>query len=189
MFSFWLTIKIPLFGSPNFRSGMLKQLPVGCLAFYFVRSFGSLPLILELITQLLIIFKAWCLQSTGEVSFLPATSFTVSLYLYHLLENSLGSSIIYGVFYAINWVHKLSGFENPNLCDNFLVRSIVEASSRAPRNPPLTARSEGATSAANLNVPDRLFKVHGRWKSDSAKDGYVHDKVDSRLYVPLHIGI
>ena len=53
----------------------------------------------------------------------------------------------------------------------------------------LSFRSGGATSAANLNVPDRLFKVHGRWKSDSAKDGYVHDKVDSRLYVPLHIGI
>ena len=50
-------------------------------------------------------------------------------------------------------------------------------------------RSEGAISAADLNVPDRLFKVHGMWKSDSAKDGYVHDKLDSRLYVPLHIGI
>ena len=51
--------------------------------------------------------------------------------------------------------------------------------------------SGGATSAANLNhnVPDRLFKVHGRWKSDSAKDGYVHDTLDSSLYVPLHIGI
>ena len=52
-----------------------------------------------------------------------------------------------------------------------------------------TFRSRGATSAANLNVPDRLFKVHGRWKSDSAKDGYVHDKLDLPLYVPLHIGI
>ena len=50
-------------------------------------------------------------------------------------------------------------------------------------------RSRGATSTANLDVPDRLFKVHGRWKSDSAKDGYVHDKLDSRLYVPWHIGI
>ena len=50
-------------------------------------------------------------------------------------------------------------------------------------------RSGGATFAANLNVPDWLFKVHGRWKSDSAKDGYVHHKLDSRLYVPLHIGI
>ena len=46
-------------------------------------------------------------------------------------------------------------------------------------------KSGGATSAANLNVPDRLFKVHGRWKSDSAKDDYVRDKVGSRLYVPL----
>ena len=45
-----------------------------------------------------------------------------------------------------------------------------------------------SNSAANLNVPDRLFKVHGRWKSDSAKD-YVHDKLDLGLYVPLHIGI
>ena len=50
-------------------------------------------------------------------------------------------------------------------------------------------RSGGATSAANQSVPERHFKVHGRWKSDSANDGYVRDKVDSRLYVPLHIGI
>ena len=34
---------------------MLKQLPVGRLAGNFVRSFNFLPLILELITQLLII--------------------------------------------------------------------------------------------------------------------------------------
>ena len=80
-------------------------------------------------------FKAWCLHSTGEFSFLPATSFTVSLYLHHLQENSLGSSTIYGVFYAINWVHKLAGFENRNPCDKFLVKSIVEASSRVPRKP------------------------------------------------------
>ena len=284
-------------------------------------------------------FKAWCLHSTGEVSFLPATPITVSLYLHHLLENS-------SVFYALNWVHKLAGFENLNPCDKFLVKSIVEASSCVPRKPlrkaepitpeilglilqhygessnlldirfvgmcllayaglfrisellsirrsnvvtedlyhkifievsktdkyregswvyiaktgnftcpytylilkyleaaripsfsqnfifrslrydknlkgnvlyskPLTAsrageilkekleaigldpsmftnhsfRSGGATSAANLSVPDWLFEVHGRWKSDSAKDGNVHDNLDSRLYVPLHIGI
>ena len=285
------------------------------------------------------------MHSTGEVSFLLVTSLTVSLYLHHLLESSLGNSTIHSVFYAINWVHKLAGFEYGNPCDKFLVKSIVEASSRVPREPvkkaepttpetlglifqqyeessnlldirfvcmcllayadffrisellsirrsnivtedlyhkifvevsktdkyregswvyiaktgnvtcpytylikyleaaripsssqdfifrslrydkklkrdvlstkPLSAsrvgeilkekletigldpskfsnhsfRSRGATSAANLNVPDRLFKVHGRWKSDSAKDGYVRDKVDSRLYVPLHIGI
>ena len=43
--------------------------------------------------------------------------------------------------------------------------------------------------AANLNVPDRLFKVHGRQNFDSAKDGYVCDNVDSRLCVPMYIGI
>ena len=75
-------------------------------------------------------FKAWCLHSTEEFSFLPATSFTVSLYLHHLLDNS-----IYSVFYAINWVHKLAGFQNCNPCDKFLVKSIVEASSRVPRKP------------------------------------------------------
>ena len=75
------------------------------------------------------------MHSAGEVSFLPATSFTVSLYLHHLLESSFGSSTIYGAFYAINWVHKLSGFQNRNPCDKFLVRSVVEASSRAPRKP------------------------------------------------------
>ena len=32
-------------------------------------------------------------------------------------------------------------------------------------------RSGGATAAANTSIPDRLFKRHGRWSSDSAKDG------------------
>ena len=30
-------------------------------------------------------------------------------------------------------------------------------------------RADGATTAANAGVPDRLFKWHGRWKSESAK--------------------
>ena len=292
-------------------------------------------------------FKTWCLHSTREFSFLPATSITVSLYLHSLLEVPLGSSTIHNAFYAINWIHKLAGLENVNPCDKFLAKSIVEASSRISHksvrkaepitpeilsslrkyygdssnlldirfvcmcllsyagffrisellgirrnnmivtedayhkilfvevsktdkyregawvyiaktgnitcpytyllkylesaeipsdsqdfifrslrydkiykgnvlsNKPLTPgraseilkaklqaigvgasrfsnhsfRSGGATSAANLNVPDRLFKVHGRWKSESAKDGYVRDKVESRLFVPMNIGI
>ncbi|CAH3183799.1 unnamed protein product, partial [Porites evermanni] len=31
-------------------------------------------------------------------------------------------------------------------------------------------RSGGATAAANAGVPHRLFKRHGRWASESAKD-------------------
>ena len=34
-------------------------------------------------------------------------------------------------------------------------------------------RSAGASAAANAGISDRLFKGHGRWKSDRAKDGYV----------------
>ena len=44
-------------------------------------------------------------------------------------------------------------------------------------------RSGGATAAANAGVPDRLFKRHGRWASESAKDGYVQDSLSSRLSV------
>ena len=50
-------------------------------------------------------------------------------------------------------------------------------------------RAGGATAAANAGVPDRLFKRHGRWKSESAKDGYVKDSVESRLEISKNLGI
>ena len=45
-------------------------------------------------------------------------------------------------------------------------------------------RAGGATAAANAGVPDRLFKCHGCWHSESPKDGYVKDSVESHLSVP-----
>ena len=50
-------------------------------------------------------------------------------------------------------------------------------------------RAGGATAAANGGVPDRLFKRHGRWKSDSAKDGYVEDSLHARLSVSSNLGL
>ena len=44
-------------------------------------------------------------------------------------------------------------------------------------------RAGGATLAANEGVPDRMFKRHGRWKSESAKDGYIKDSLEKRLSV------
>lgn len=38
-------------------------------------------------------------------------------------------------------------------------------------------RLGGATLAANLGVPDRLFKQHGQWKSENVQDGYIDDSV------------
>jgi hypothetical protein len=32
-------------------------------------------------------------------------------------------------------------------------------------------------------VSDKCLKRHGRWKTDVAKDGYIEDSVEKRLYV------
>ena len=42
-------------------------------------------------------------------------------------------------------------------------------------------RAGGASLAANKGIPDRLFKRHGRWKSDRATDGYVKDNLKMLL--------
>ena len=50
-------------------------------------------------------------------------------------------------------------------------------------------RAGGATAAANAGVPDRLFKRHGRWRSENAKDGYVKDSLANRLSVTKDMGL
>jgi hypothetical protein len=50
-------------------------------------------------------------------------------------------------------------------------------------------RSGGATAAASAGVDDRLFKKHGRWKSDSAKDGYVKESISNRMRVSKQLGL
>ena len=50
-------------------------------------------------------------------------------------------------------------------------------------------RAGGASAAANAGVPDRLFKKHGRRKSENAKDGYIEDSLDSRLSVSRQMGL
>ena len=50
-------------------------------------------------------------------------------------------------------------------------------------------RAGGATAAANAGMPDRLFKRHGPWKSESAKDGYIQDSAAERLRVSQSLRI
>ena len=50
-------------------------------------------------------------------------------------------------------------------------------------------RAGGASCAANAGVQDRLFKRHGRWLSDTAKDGYVKDSRDRMLSVTKKLGL
>lgn len=46
-----------------------------------------------------------------------------------------------------------------------------------------SVRSAGATAAANAGVNDKLFKCHGRWRSDKTKDCYVKDDLNILLSV------
>lgn len=50
-------------------------------------------------------------------------------------------------------------------------------------------RSGGATAAAAAGVEDRLFKKHGRWKSEKAKDGYIKEDLNQKLSVTRKLGI
>ena len=40
-------------------------------------------------------------------------------------------------------------------------------------------RAGGVTTAANAGVLDHLFKRHGHWRSELAKDGYVKDNQEA----------
>ncbi|VDI52067.1 Hypothetical predicted protein [Mytilus galloprovincialis] len=42
-------------------------------------------------------------------------------------------------------------------------------------------RSGGATAAAQSDVNERFIKRHGRWKSDTSKDGYIDDTFEKRM--------
>jgi integrase len=50
-------------------------------------------------------------------------------------------------------------------------------------------RSGGATVAAAVGIDDILFKKHGCWKSDKAKDGNVNENIHVRLSVSKNLGI
>ncbi|KAK3085977.1 hypothetical protein FSP39_011534 [Pinctada imbricata] len=50
-------------------------------------------------------------------------------------------------------------------------------------------RAGGATAASSGDVNERCWKRHGRWRSDSAKDGYVVDSISKRLSVSQKLGL
>ncbi len=50
-------------------------------------------------------------------------------------------------------------------------------------------RVGGASATANNNIRDRFFKRHGRWVTDSTKDGYIKDSLESLLSVSQNLGI
>ena len=49
--------------------------------------------------------------------------------------------------------------------------------------------SGGASAAYKCDISDRLYKVHSRWNSENAKDGYVCEDLEKRLSVSKNLGI
>jgi len=56
----------------------------------------------------------------------------------------------------------------------FLILSILDYS------------AGGSSAAANSGIPDRLFKL-GKWRSETAKDGFIKDNFDEHLSVSKHL--
>ena len=53
-------------------------------------------------------------------------------------------------------------------------------------------RSGGIKAAVrnSMNlIPERLLKIRGRWKSDSAKDMYIEESIENRLHVTKCLGL
>ena len=53
----------------------------------------------------------------------------------------------------------------------------------------LSLRAGGASAAANAGVNDRFWKRHGRWKSETSKDGFAADSLERRLEVSKKMGL
>ena len=50
-------------------------------------------------------------------------------------------------------------------------------------------RSGGVSAAANNQVSDRLLRVHGRWATNSSKDGYIEENLQNRLSVSRNLNL
>ena len=70
-----------------------------------------------------------------------------------------------------------------------ILKAIADAGLKKSKFGTHSMRRGGATQAANSGVSDRLFKRHGRWKSDKAKDGYVEEDLSTLLSVSRSLGI
>ena len=97
------------------------------------------------------------------------------------LENTLKECVFRGISVTKNGerLRKTGGLSYSRLRE--LLLSKISQLGYDPKPFGLhSVRAGGATAAANAGVPDRLFKRHGRWKSESANDGYIKDSVEKR---------
>lgn len=93
------------------------------------------------------------------------------------------------VFKSINNYVLRQGRMSYSSCRDLFKRALVEIGEDPSRFGMHSLRAGGASEAARVGIPDRLFKKHGRWASDSAKDGYVKESLTNQLTVSMSLGI
>ena len=106
------------------------------------------------------------------------------------VDHSSQAKLFRGIVHAKSGEHLR---KNGGLSYTTLRELLLEKLSQLGFDPALfgmhSLRAGDATAAANAGVEDRLFKRHGRWKSESAKDGYVKDSLVRHLKVSKGLGI
>lgn len=100
------------------------------------------------------------------------------------LEHSSKLPLFRGVVHSKNGVRlRASGSLSYTRMRELLLGKLSQLGFDAKQFGLHSLRAGGATAAANAGVADRLFKRHGRWRSESAKDGYVKDSIPSLMSV------
>ena len=74
-------------------------------------------------------------------------------------------------------------------CKEVLLKTFVDVGLDSKCYSWHSFRGGGASSAANNGISDRMFKRHGRWRLENAKDGYVEDSSESSLAVSISLGL
>ena len=86
-----------------------------------------------------------------------------------------------------NWIYIARG--NSELCPVATLQRYLNMAKINENSEEFIFSSGGASAAANAGVNDRLFKNHGRRRSESAKDGYIEDNIETLLTVSRMLGL
>ena len=72
-----------------------------------------------------------------------------------------------------------------------MFKSCLEELELDPKCYGLHSLRSGITSVVHSgnSISDRMLKLHGCWKTDAAKDMYVHEDVHKRLEITKYLGL
>ncbi|XP_038044896.1 uncharacterized protein LOC119742129 isoform X1 [Patiria miniata] len=135
---------------------------------------------------------AWVIISATNTSTCPVRMLNRYLILADLVDEDSDESFLFRPANYIRTENKYklrSGQLSYSRCLDIFKSALSSVGVNPKRFGLHSLRAGGATAAARIGVPDRLFKKHGRWRSETAKDGYVHESLEDRLSVSKMLGL